>query len=152
MKNLVISLGLSLIVFHLHAQAPMQQVMEKRAREMHRVICLADKEQWRKFIKENYAQTLIDKPMHSQVSNSDNEGTTSEKKEIGNNLEGKVNMFQRLHNDFGDSKIVSIKPDGDKLKMELSSSELSGTFNLKFSTVKPYLIEGLGIQIEGGKH
>lgn len=143
---------LGLIGLRAAAQESMQQTMESRAREMHRVICLPDKAQWKKFIKENYTQVLIDKPMRSQVSTNDDSKSTSEKKEAGNNLERKVNLFQRLHNDFGDSKIVSIKPSGDKLEMELSGSGLSGTFNLKFSPTKPYLIDGLGIQAEAGDH
>ncbi len=150
MKNIITLLAFSLVVFAAQAQETMQQVMEKQAREMHRVICLSDKEQWKKFIKENYSQALIDKPMKSKISQSGNAGSTSEKNETASNLDGKVNMFQRLHNDFGDSKIVSIKPNGDKLEMELSGPELSGTFSFTFSTTKPYLIEGLGIRVEGG--
>ena len=124
--------------------------MEKRAKEMHRVICLSDKEQWRKFITENYTQALIDKPMRQQVSKSDDSGTSAEKKDVGGNIEGKVNMYQRLHDDFGGSKIASIKPNGEKLEMVLSNSELTGTFNLKFIATKPYLIDGVGIQVEAG--
>jgi hypothetical protein len=150
MKKIFTILVISLIAFSVKAQETMQQVMEKRAREMHRVICLSDKEQWRKFIKENYTQALIDKPMRTQVSKSDDSGTTSEKKDIGNNLDAKVGMYERLHNDFGGSKITSIKPNGDKLEMVLTNAELSGTFNLKFTAAKPYLIDGVGVQVEAG--
>jgi hypothetical protein len=117
---------------------------------MHRVICLSDKEQWRKFIKENYTQALIDKPMRSQVSKSDDAGSSSEKKEIGSNIDAKVGMFERLHNDFSGSKITSIKPTGDKLEMVLTNAELSGAFTLKFTAAKPYLIDGVGVQVEAG--
>jgi len=149
MKKIITVLVFSLIGFGVRAQETMQQVMEKRSREMHRVICLSDKEQWRKFIKENYTQALIDKAMRSQVSKSD-DAATEEKKEIPSNLDGKVGMFQRLHNEFGGSKIVSIKPNGNKLEMVLNDADLSGTFNLTFSTSKPYLIDGVGIQVEAG--
>jgi len=150
MKKIITLLVFSSIWFGVSAQETMQQAMEKRAREMHRVICLSDKEQWKKFISENYTQALIDKPMKSQVSKSDDAGTTAEKKEIPSNLEGKVNMFQRLHDDFGDSKISSVKPSGDKLEMVLTNGDMSGTFNLKFAATKPYLIDGVGIQVEAG--
>jgi len=150
MKKIITLLVLSLIGFGVRAQETMQQVMEKRAREMHRVICLSDKEQWKKFISENYAQALIDRPMKTQVSKSDDSGTSPEKKETPSNLDGKVNMFQRLHDDFGGSKIISIKPNGDKLQMVLGNAELSGTFNLKFAATKPYLIEDVRIQVEAG--
>jgi hypothetical protein len=150
MKTIFTFLVFSLIGFGVTAQETMQQAMEKRAREMHRVICLPDKEQWKKFITENYTQALIDKPMKSQVSRSDDSGTMAEKKEAPSNLDGKVNMFQRLHDDFGDSKITSIKPNGDKLEMVLNNGDMSGTFNLKFTATKPYLIDGVGIQVEAG--
>lgn len=150
MKKISILLLFSLIVFGAKAQETMQQGIEKRAREMHRVICLSDKEQWKKFITENYTQALIDKPMRSQVSKNQGSETTAEKKEIPGNLEEKVNLYQRLHNDFGGSKISSIKPNGEKLEMVLSGSDLSGTFNLTFSTTKPYLIDGVGVRVEAG--
>jgi len=150
MKKISILFALSLIGFSIKAQETMQQVMEKRAKEMHRVICLSDKEQWKGFISENYAQTLIDRPMKTQVSKSDDSGTSAEKKETPSNLDGKVNMFQRLHSDLGGSKIISIKPNGDKLEMVLNNAVLSGTFNLKFAATKPYLIEDVRIQVEAG--
>ena len=150
MKKVFAFLVFSLVWFGVRAQETMPQVMEKRAREMHRVLCLPDKDQWKKFITENYTQALIEKPMKSQVSKGDDSGTTVEKKEIGSNLEAKVNMFQRLHDDFGNSKISSIKPIGEKLEMVLSAGDMNGTFNLKFATTKPYLIDGVGIQVEAG--
>ena len=151
MKKAITLVVFSLICTGIRAQETMQQAMEKRAREMHRVIGLSDKEQWRKFIKENYTQALIDKPMKSQVTKSDDSGATSAKKEIPSNLDGKVNMFERLHNDFGEGKITSLKSTGEQLEMALSAADLTGTFTLKFSTAKPYLIDGIGIQVEGGQ-
>src|SRR6185369_12137018 len=137
MKKIFTLVFFALTVLGVSAQETKQQVMEKRAKEMHRVICLSDKDAWRNFIKENYTQALIDKPMRSQVSKSSDGETTSDKKEIGNNLEGKVGMFERLHNDFGGTKISSIKMNGDELEIQLSGDGLSGSFNLKFTTTQP---------------
>src|SRR5688572_26185313 len=81
----------------------MQKVMENRAREMHRVIGLSEKEQWKKFIQENYTQALIDKPM--RVVTSENGATASSQSKTPDNLEAKASMFQRIHDDFGKSKI-----------------------------------------------
>ncbi len=148
MKRTIAFLVFSLLWLGVRAQETKEQVMEKRAREMHRVIKLSDQSQWRKFITENYTQAFIEKPIKSQVSKSD--GSGAEKKETPGNVEGKVNTFQRLHNDFGESKISSIKPVGDKLEMVLSAGDLTGTFNLKFSAAKPYLIDGIGVQVEAG--
>ena len=150
MKKIITLALFSIIGFGVKAQETKQQLMEKRAREMHRVITLSDKEAWRKFIKENYTQTLIDKPMRAQVSKSNDGASTSDKKEIGNSLEGKVEMFERLHNDFGSTKISSIKTNGDDLEMKLSGDGLSGSFNLKFTANHPYLIDGVGVRAEAG--
>src|SRR6267154_6585760 len=134
MKGTITFLVFSLLWLGANAQETKEQIMEKRAREMHSVIKLSDQAQWKKFVTENYTQEFIERPMKSQVSKSDNSGATAEKKETPGNVDGKASMFQRLHNDFGDSKISSIKPNGDKLEMVLSAGEVSGTFNLKFST------------------
>jgi len=126
-------------------------IMEKRAREMHRVIGLDDKQQWIKFVKENYTQALIDKQQTMKVQSNEDGKVSSSKQEINeaDKLEAKAKMFARLHEDFGGSKIVSIKPDGNKLEMVLNNGEgLIGTFKLLFDKNKPYLIEGIGIQAE----
>ncbi len=128
----------------------LEQTMSKRAHEFHRVIGLTDKEQWKKFIQENYTKALIEKPMKARTVKQGEEGNSSEDKEIKGTIEDKANMFQRLHNDFGGSKIISIKPNGENLEMELSAGDLTGVFKFKFDQNKPYLIDGIGVQIEGG--
>src|SRR5882762_4708636 len=128
----------------------LEQTMEKRAREFHRVIGLTDREQWKKFIQDNYTKALIEKPMKAKTVKEGEEGNSSESKEIKGTVEDKVKMFERLHNDFGASKIVSVKPSSEGLEMELSNGDLSGTFKFKFDKNKPYLIDGLGVQVEGG--
>jgi hypothetical protein len=149
----IITLALFVLTgFVVRAQETKQQVMEKCAKEMHRIITLSDKEAWRKFIKENYTQTLIDRPMRAQVSKSNGGDATSNKKETGNNLEGKVSMFERLHNDFGGSKISSIKTNGDELEMQLIGDGLSGSFNIKFTATKPYLIDDVRVRAEAGSN
>ena len=134
------------------AQDAMEKAMEKRAREMHRVIGLNSKDEWKKFIQENYTKALIDKPMQAKVSTSDSDApnSSSETKSAGN-IEAKASMFERLHDDFGGSKIASIKATGDKLEMVLDNGDMAGTFVLKFSKEKPYLIDGMGIQVGEGR-
>ncbi len=128
------------------AQEPMTKIMEQRAREMARVIGLSEKDAWRKFITENYTQTLIDKPMRVSVQDGTKE-SPSAKTTHEDNLEGKVNMFQRLHNDFGGSKIMSIKSTEENLTMVLDNGDgFQGTFKLKFEKKSPYLIDGVGVQ------
>lgn len=114
MKKLVALLVVSGLFLTTFAQESMDKVMEKRGREMHRVLGLTSKDEWKKFARENYSQTLIDKPMSAKIT----EGTSSSTEEgkVADNLEGKVMMFERLHEDFGGSKIISIKSEGEILK------------------------------------
>ncbi len=143
MRQLFILIILHGITLHVSAQEVRNKAIEKRAREFHRVMGLEDRGQWKKFVTENYSQALIDKPMKSVVNiNSQATATTAE------NLEEKTGMFQRLHQDFGDSKIVSLKTVDDNLEMILESTKgLKGTFNLKFDKKEPYLIDGIGIDV-----
>ena len=152
MKNILSLLLLASLAGNLFAQESAEKIMEKRAREMHRVITLNDKEQWKKFISENYSQTLIDKPMTASVQTEENRtvvsSSTSEPKGA-DNIEKKAMMFSQLHNDFGDSKILSLKIENETAKMLLESTTgTSGTIMLRFSKTKPYLIDGLGVEIE----
>ena len=155
MKKIIALVVLLIACFTGFAQDSMEKVMEKRAKEMHRVISLTDKEQWKKFIKENYTQTLIDRPMQAKVQTSENGKTatsTSETKSA-DNLEAKTQMFQRLHNDFGNSKILSMKPTVEKMEMVLKNEMgMVGTFSLKFEKATPYKIDGLGIEVGDVNH
>ena len=49
-----------------YGQDSMEKTMEARAREMFRVITLNDPEAWKKFVRENYSKTLIEKPMQAR--------------------------------------------------------------------------------------
>jgi hypothetical protein len=131
-----------------YGQDSKEKVMEKRAREMHRVIGLSNKEEWKKFIKENYTQALIDKPMKVTVE-EDRAGTTSQSSEnqATDNLDAKAKIFQQLHDDFGASKITSLKQIDDKIEMKVAGDDLIGTFTIRFEKNKPYLIDGFGIEV-----
>ncbi len=146
MKKLVALVVVSGLFLTTFAQESMEKVMEKRGREMHRVLGLTSKDEWKKFVRENYSQSLIDKPMRAQIAEGKSDTETEGK--AADNLEGKAMMFERLHEDFGGSKIISIKSEGEILKMVLENDQgLTGTFQLKFDKSKPYLIAGLGIEV-----
>jgi len=40
-----------------------QATMEKRANELHRVMGLNEKDQWKKFMQENYSKSLLERPV-----------------------------------------------------------------------------------------
>ena len=121
--------------------------MEKKARELHRVIGLDDKAQWTKFVKENYTAAIIAKPMNGKVSTNGTETSLTDATKASSDIEAKANLLGRLHQDFGSSKIISIKPTGDKLDMVLSTNAgLNGTFSLRFD--KDNMIDGFGVRAE----
>jgi hypothetical protein len=128
-----------------------EQEMEKKAREFHRVIGLSDKQQWKKFIQENYAKSFIERPMKTKVSEQDGGSASATTTDIQGTIEDKVQMLERLHGDFGDSKIGSIKTTGETLEMVLDGADISGAFKFKFEKTKPYLISGIGVNAESGR-
>lgn len=149
MKIRALQIILIVCGFGAMAQDSMEQIMEKRARELYRVLGLAQVDDYKKFMRENYTKALLDKPvkMSRQVNDSETGDSQSSKKV--DNLEAKAQMYTQLHQDFGGSKIVSIKPIGNKVELVLRNAEgLTGTFTLTFQLVKPHLIEALGIQAE----
>ncbi len=126
------------------AQDSMEKVMESRAREMFRVIGLDDKEAWKKFITENYTTALIEKPMQAKRDTGGGSPTATTQK---GTVEGKAQMYQMLHNDFAGGKISALTVIGEMVKMSVSTSSMAGTFTLKFTKEKPWLIDSIGIQV-----
>lgn len=144
MKSTILLFSLLLAGSAACAQDSMEKVMESRAREMFRVIGLDDKESWKKFITENYTRALIEKPM--QAKRDTGGGSPSATTEKGT-VEGKAKMYEMLHNDFASGKITALTVKGETAKMSVSSSNLAGTFTLKFSKEKPWLIDSIGIEV-----
>lgn len=145
MKHTITTLAFLLLTLPLLAQDAPATVMEKRAREMARVISVNDPAVWKKFIQENYTQALIDKPMRAKVEGNGSAASTADSEST--NLDSKAKFFERLHSDFGDHDLVSITTKDQQVEMVLLSAQgLRGTFKLTFEKTKPYLISGLGIE------
>ena len=149
MKKLTLLLAV-IVSFQCFSQAS-EKEMEKKAREFHRVIGLDDKEQWKKFIQENYAKSFIERLMKTQQSQQEGETASSTTTEIKGTVEDKVKMLGRLHDDFGGSKISSIKSTSEGVEMVLDGDDIVGTFKFKFENTKPYLITGIGMNAERGR-
>lgn len=147
MKNLfllicfVASVGVS-------AQDAKQATMEKRAREMYRVLGLNDKAQWKKFMTDNYTKAYLER-VTTNVKTTDDESTSSNtQKSTANTLEEKLKIFARLHEEFGKSKIVSLKPVNGKIEMVVeNASALKGNFTFMFENKNPYLIDGVRVEV-----
>jgi hypothetical protein len=149
MKKLFIVVLISTLWTQVQAQESMEKTMEKRAREMHRVLGLNDPAEWKKFIVGNYTKALIEKPMRATVKEEGGNAAPAPADKPADPLEAKVKMYERLHHDFGGAKIVSIKPNGELLRMTLDNGDgMIGTFQLKFEKNSPWLIDGIGIQAE----
>jgi hypothetical protein len=130
-----------------------QATIEKRATELHRVMGLNEKEQWKKFVKENYSKSLLERPVKSTIKTSEEGSTTSTSAATADMLEEKLKMFERLHRDFGSSKVVSLKTVNDKIEMILeNTSGLKGNFNIDFEKHAPFLIDGIKVEINQNRH
>lgn len=148
MKNVLLIIG-CLTIASAFAQNSKHVTMEKRARELHRVLGLNDKEQWKKFMKENYTKSMIDRPAKSNVETTKESSGSGGARTTTEQLEEKTKVFERLHSDFGKSKIVSLKPVNEKIDMILEdASGLKGNFTLMFENKSPYLIDGIRAEIE----
>lgn len=126
--------------------------MEKRARELYRVLGLTHKEAYKKFMKENYTREFLERPvkLNRVVSESDGaSATTSSDSKPADNLEAKTQMYSQLHEDFGGSKLESLARKENKIEMKLNAvGGLKGKFTLTFSKEKPYLIEAMGVEAD----
>jgi hypothetical protein len=148
MKTSILLITFFLFFHVMVAQDSMEKKMVERAREMHRVIGVSDNEVWKGFITENYSKALVERPMTSKVeTNGNGAEKSSDNPGPKNGVDEKAKMFQQLHNDFGDSKLLSIKRDGQSVEMILENKAgLKGIFKLRFENKSPYLIDGIGIE------
>lgn len=127
MKRILFALLILILVFPISTQAQdKDKTLEKRAKDMHEALKSSDKKVWEAYIKENYSEKFL------------------EKYDVARH----VDMFQRLHGDFGKSKILSTKLTGEKYLMvvERISDGHKVTFELIPAKEKPFKIDGLGIE------
>ena len=129
-----------------YGQDSMEKTMEARAREMFRVITLNDPEAWKKFVRENYSKTLIEKPMQARKDTNGGGASGSSSSTTPGTVESKAKMYEMLHQDFKAGSITSLKVAGNEAKMVVTAFDLKGTFTLKYSKEKPWLIDGIGVE------
>jgi hypothetical protein len=152
MRKLISILVISFITFQSHAQEGMEKAMEGRAKEFYKTLGKSDLEEYKKFMKENYTKSFLEKPVKVNRQTS-GDGPQDDPSQNGSktlsDLDARAKMFLQLHQDFGESKLVSLKRQENKMVMVLSAtSGLTGTFTLTYEKNKPFLIEGLGVQAE----
>lgn len=148
MKHLFASL-LVLISVSAFCQSDNSKILEQRAKDFHQTISKNDKDGWLKYMKENFTTALIERPMRAQVATSENDGANATATTSETNVEAKLTMFQRLHEDFGKSKIASVKVSNNKVVMILNTGAgMKGVFSLEAEAHSPWLIDKLGIEVE----
>lgn len=120
------------------------------ARELHRVMGLNDKEQWKKFMKENYTNSLQERPVKSTVETTDKEpSTSSNTTSSAHILEEKLKVFERLHENFKNSWILSLRPVGHNIEMTIeSTSDAKAEFIIAFENKQPYLIDRIRAEMD----
>jgi hypothetical protein len=148
MKKVVATIAIFSLLTIFAAQAQDKKtIMENRCKEMVRVITLGEKDQWRKFIKENYTEAWINKKMRAQIQGGPDGSAQPITNDELTNLEAKVGLFQRLHDDMGKGTITNLKVDGDNAEVQVKGETgLDLTLGLKFIPDAPYLIDGLSVQ------
>jgi hypothetical protein len=148
MKKVVVTLALFSLFIVLAVQAQDKKtIIENRCKELVRVLNLSEKDQWRKFIQENCTETWISKKMRLQVQGGPDGGASTNTRDEATELEEKVGLFQRFHDDLGKGSITSIKINGDNAEVQVKGETgLDLSFTLKFTPAEPYLIDGLGVQ------
>lgn len=130
------------------AQDKSEKIMELRAREIHKVIGLDNREAWKNFINENYTEEFINKQSsRRRVIDSEEKSETASKDKGTDKLDAKVDLFQMLHQDFGGSKLVSLTFKDNIATMVLSNMDgLRGTFKLTYQKQAPYLIDNMSVE------
>ena len=147
MKNLFLIVCLFVVVAAF-GQNKKQTIIEKRARELHSTIGLTNKDQWKKFMQENYSKAMLERPVTTKTRTNDSEVTTSTSAATADQLEEKVKMFERLHSDFGNSKILSLKSFDERVEMVLENTVgLKGNFNITYEKESPFLINRIAVEI-----
>ncbi|MCE2994041.1 MAG: hypothetical protein LW863_00495 [Flammeovirgaceae bacterium] len=147
MKKVVVTLALFSLFVVFAAQAQDKKtIIENRCKELVRVLNLGEKDQWRKFIQENCTEAWINRKMRLQVQGGPDGAAPAANNET-TELESKVGLFQRFHDDLGKGTISNIKIDGDNADVQVKGETgLDLSFALKFTPAAPHLIDGLGVQ------
>jgi hypothetical protein len=148
MRKVVVTIAIFSLLTVFAAQAQDKKtIIENRCKELVRVLNLSEKDQWRKFIKENCTEAWINKTMRLQVQGGPDGGAPANSSNEMTELEAKVGLFQRFHDDLGNGTITNIKIDGDNADVQVKGETgLDLSFALKFTPAAPHLIDGLGVQ------
>ncbi|HEY0653164.1 MAG TPA: hypothetical protein VGD65_08545 [Chryseosolibacter sp.] len=144
-----ITLTLFLFSFHVFGQDDKSKLLEQRARNLHNVLGKNNKAAWKSFMTRNFTQALIERPMRAQVVTTENDNASSTSTSTEHAIEAKLAMFERLHQDFGKAKVSSVKVEGDKVAMTVTTDHgMTAIFRMEAEPKSPWLIDKLTIEVE----
>ena len=86
----ILCLTTSQLVF---AQSADDKQKEKRVRDFHKILAVDDRDEWRKFIKENFTQAFMERQMKARTTVDGASSSSSEAKPAVP-MAAKLNMFQ----------------------------------------------------------
>jgi len=137
-----------MLVSNLFSQASQPSEMEQRAREFFKVISQPEEREWKEFMLKNYTTAFRDKPVKVNIQSSEAPDKAAAATEPADPMESKIAMYERLHKQFGNGKIISLTPAEGEVTMVLQSNAgLNGNFKFLFEKKQPYLIDGLRVEI-----
>lgn len=148
MKRLFVIALSMMLVSNLLSQVTESSKMEERAREFVRVISQPEAAEWKAFILENYTPAFREKPVKVNIQTSGAPTKSTTATEPLDPMESKISMYERLHKQFGNGEIVSLTSSDGEISLVLrNKAGLTGNFNFIFEKKKPYLIDGLRVEI-----
>ena len=148
MKTLI-SFLFVFIAFSAISQSDNTKRLEQRAKDFHDAISKNDKDIWLNYMKENFTNALIERPMRAQVATTESDGTSNNTTNAETKIDAKVSMFRQLHGDFGKSRLRSVKVSGKKIEMILfSENGMKGIFSFEVEEKSPWRIDSMTIEVE----
>jgi hypothetical protein len=148
MKRLFVSGLFMMLVSNLFSQATQTTEIEQRAREFFKAISQPEEREWKEFMLKNYTPAFRDKPVKVNIQSSEAPAKAAAATEPADPMESKIAMYERLHKQFGNGKIISLTPAEGEVTMVLQNNAgLNGNFKFLFEKKQPYLIAGLRVEI-----
>jgi hypothetical protein len=130
-----------------HAQLEKMKSLDSSCKELVRIISLSDETQWRQFIVQNYAESLIKKYVKITQKEFSHTNTPNGTGSPSNTLESKVAMFKQLHDKIGNGKIKHLRIIDGQGEIILKGIDETFYVEVEFSRKIPYLITDLSITL-----
>lgn len=136
------------ISFASKAQLEKMEIMDKKCKELVRVIAADSKHQWKKYIQENCAESLIARYVKITPDGFSHTTSPETSNSKTNTLEAKIDMFRQLHDEIGEGKIKHLRIAQGIGEILLKGKNRTYKVEVNFANKDPYLIIGLSVKPE----